>query len=245
MQYPEQWQQAGDVYSRLANQGYQMPQAWQQGQDWMNQLWGQQGSPVDVSGMWNTLMPQVQRAYDEQAGQIGEQWGAMNPGVAGGSGKNRAQTDMWSRLMENMAGNVMGAGITSQENAMNRMYGLPGMQYNYGLGEAGLMSDTANRQLGAAGGLQSLGGQYANLPMQLAGYMGNLGGQLTGQQVDPWTQWLGSMFGQTQGVPQTYNPSMFQDILRGLPTALGSFGGWGGGGKGGGTLSTTPGASIW
>ena len=173
--YPSQWGTAQQMFERLGNQAYQNPAAWQQGQDWMNQLWQQGGTPTNVSGMWNALMPQVQRAYKEGAQGIGENWGALNPGVSGGSGKNYAQNDMWSRLMENMASNVMGQGIQAQESATNRMYGLPGMAYQYGAGEAGNRSDYANRALQAAGGLAGLGSQYAQLPMQYAGLMGQLG----------------------------------------------------------------------
>jgi len=245
--YPSQWGTAQQMYERVGNQAYQNPAAWQQGQDWMNQLWQQGGTPTNVSGMWNALMPQVQRAYKEGAQGIGENWGALNPGVSGGSGKNYAQNDMWSRLMENMASNVMGQGIQAQENATNRMYGLPGMAYQYGAGEAGNRSDYANRALRAAGGLTGLGSQYAQLPMQYAGLMGQLGQSLTNQQIDPWTQMMYGMVGNPQYTPQTYNPTRGQNFWNVIGnTDWGSiFGGGGNGSDLAALLAATGGAGGW
>jgi len=230
--YPSQWQQAGNLYGQVANSQQTQPAMWGQGQDWLKQLWGQQGNPVDVSGMWNTLMPQAERAYRDQANQLGQQWGAMNPGVSGGTGLDTAKMDTWSRLLENMAGNVMNAGIGAQENAANRMYQLPGMAYNYGAGEAGNASDYWGRMMGAANGLQGLGGQYASLPMQLANTMGGLSQQANSMAIDPWTQMSANLIGNPYMTNTTYQPSTLTNVLGVLAnTPWGSiFGGGGGGG---------------
>jgi len=109
--------------------------------------------------------------------------------------------------MENMASNVMGQGIQAQESATNRMYGLPGMAYQYGAGEAGNRSDYANRALQAAGGLAGLGSQYAQLPMQYAGLMGQLG-----QMTNPLYALMGGTMNPYM-TQQTYNPSTFQNMM--------------------------------
>lgn len=213
MQYPSQWGQAQGIYDRMAQQPYQSPAMWGQGQNWISQLWNQGGSPVDVSGMWNTLMPQAERAYRDQANAIGQQWGQMNPGVSAGTGKDTAMMDSWSRLLENMAGNVMQAGIGAQENAANRMYQLPGMAYQYGAGEAANQSDYWNRMAGAAGGLQGLGSQYANLPFQFASAVGGLGQGLNSMAVDPWTQMAAGMVGNPYMTATTYQPNALTNFL--------------------------------
>ncbi len=171
------------------------------------------------------MLPTLQRTYKEGLDTADERWGMSNPGVAGGTGRSAAASDMWSRLLENAGLDITQQQVAANEAATNRLYGLPSTMYNFGSGEAGLMGQQTANQLNAASGLAGLGSQYANLPMTVASQMANLGQGLTSQQIDPWTQMLSSLLGGTgQATAQTYTPNLFQQILSGLagtlPTSL-------------------------
>lgn len=211
--YPSQWQQASDIYSSLGGSGYQMPSMWGQGQDWLSQLWNQQGAPTNTASIWNQMEPTLNRAYKEGLDTLQERWGAGNPGVSMSSGLQRSGADLWSRLLENAGLDMANQQIQANEAATNRMYQLPSQAYNFGAGQAGLQSDAYNRQLAAAGGLSGLGSQYAQLPLSVASSMSGLGQSLTNQQINPWIQMMAGMIGNPYMTNQTYQPSTMTNIL--------------------------------
>ena len=238
--YPNQWQQASDIYSSLGGSGYTNPEMWGEGQDWLRQLWGQAGTPTDTSAIWKSIEPTLNRSYKEGLDTLQERWGAGNQGVSMSSGLQRSGADLWSRLLENAGLGMADRQIQANEAATNRRYGLPSQAYQFGAGQAGLQSDAYNRQLAAAGGLSGLGSQYAQLPLSVAGAMSGLGQSLTNQQINPWIQMMAGMVGNPYMTNQTYQPSTITnmlgvlgsmpwgDIFGGGGAASGGYSGWAG-----------------
>lgn len=204
--YPSEWDQAGDVWSQMAGGNYTNT-----GMDWLKNLMSSGGSPVDVSGWGAAQKATMMDDYSDMVKQMAEQAGVG--GTRYSSGLQGQIANYGGKLQNQFQSNLMDRWLQSQEAGMGRAYGAGGLLSQLGLGA----------QQGGAEGLLSLGGQRAQLPLSVASLMGGLGGQLTGQQVDPWTQMMASLLGGTgQATPQTYTPSGFQQALSGLSGTLGN-----------------------
>jgi len=217
MKYPEQWGQASDVWSQLASGQYTNP-----GMDWLRNMMQSGGAPVDVSGWGAAQQPLMMQQFSDMTKQMAEQAGMG--GTRYGSGLQGNIARYGGQLQNQFQSNLMDRWLQSQEAAKGRAYGA-----GQGLSQLGLQG-----QVAGAEGLGGLGQQYANLPMQLAQSMTGVGGYMTGQQIDPWTQMMAGMVGNPYMTQQTYQQSPTQSILGilgGMP--WGDI--FGGGGGGGGT----------
>jgi len=209
--YPSEWDQASDLWGNMASGNYSNA-----GTDWLKNLMSSGGSPVDVSGIWNSMLPTIQRTYEEGGKNIDEGWYGRNQGVAGGTGKDYQKGDLWSRLMENAGLSMAQQGITAQENAMSRATGAGGTLANL----------LASIQGQGGQGLTEQGNLRSQLPLQVGSFMSGAGNQLNSQDA-MWAQLLGQLTGNNYAQPQTYTKSGFQNVLgslsQTLPSALSSW----------------------
>jgi len=202
IQYPSQWNQAGDIWSQMAGGlGTSM--------DWLKNLLAGGGNPVDVQGWADAYRPAMMDQYSNAVKQMAEQAGVG--GTRYGSGLQESIANYGRQLQNQFNEQMADKWLGSQENALGRAMS--------GAGMLGSMGSTAGE------GLMGLGSMYANLPLSVAQMMGGLGGQLTNQQIDPWTQMLAGLMGNTNATAQTYTPSALQSLLMSLsqtlPSALG------------------------
>jgi hypothetical protein len=186
--FPEQWNQAGNIYSQLAGMG-----GWQSP---LQQMYSS-GMPVDVSGLGehyrtvgSTMMEDFTKQAAEQAGLGGLRWSTPLTGQIAEQGR---------RLGENFGLSMAQADIAAQEAARQRMMG------GIGMGMGG--------QMGALQGLTGLGREYMYGPMNISQGMMGLGNQMQSQQMNPYLPYAVGMAGQGQYVPQQYQPSMFSQGL--------------------------------
>ena len=214
IQYPKQWEQAGDVWSQLASGQYTNP-----GMDWLTNMMQSGGSPVDVSGWGAAQQPVMMQQFSDMTKQMAEQAGMG--GTRYGSGLQGNIARYGGQLQNQFQSNLMDRWLQAQEAGMGRAYGA-----GQGLSQLGLQG-----QVAGAEGLGGIGDRYAQHPINVADAMMRGGGYLTSQQVDPWTQWMGQMVGNPYMTQQTYQPSAFQDVMGILPQVPWGdiFGGGGGG----------------
>ena len=212
-QYPGEWDQAGDLWSQLASGGYS-----NQGMDWLTQMMQGGGNAFDVAGYDAANQPAMMDMFSNMTKEMAEQAGVG--GTRYGSGLQQSIGRYGGQLQNQYNRDKFGNAFNAWEAGQGRAAGAGSLLSQLGLGA---------RQAGGEG-LMSLGSMRSQLPLQVAQMMGGLGGQLTGQQIDPWTQALmsGGMLGNTQGTEQMYNPSGFQSFLQGiLPGLSQAFGGGG------------------
>lgn len=203
--YPSEWGQAGDFWSKLASGNYS-----NQGMDWLTNLMQSGGSPVDVSGWGKAQQPLMMQNFQDMTKQMAEQAGVG--GTRYSSGLQGQIARYGGQLQNQFQSDLMDRWLQSQEAGAGRAYGAGNLLSQLGLGA----------QTSGAEGLMSLGNLKSQLPLQVASMMGGLGGQLTNQQVDPWTQMMMQLIGPTgqYNEAQTYQPTQFQDILRGLSQTI-------------------------
>jgi hypothetical protein len=191
------------------------------GMDWMKNLlssggsqgalskWGE-GQQVAMMDDYSNMVKQMA----EQAGMGGSRYGSglLNSiGNYGGQLQNKFQSNLMDRWMQ----------------AQGQDVGMANQMAQFGLG---------SQQAGAEG-LFGLGGQKAQLPLQVASFMSGQGNNLNSQDA-MWAQMLGQFTGNNYAQPQTYTPSMFQNILGSLGQTLPSaLAGRGGGASGGGATA--------
>jgi len=177
--------------------------------DWLKNLLAGGGNPVDVQGWADAYRPAMMDQYSNAVKQMAEQAGVG--GTRYGSGLQQSIANYGGQLQNQFNEQMADKWLGSQENALGRAMS--------GAGMLGSMGSTAGE------GLMGLGSMYANLPLSVAQMMGGLGGQLTNQQIDPWTQMLAGLMGNTNAGAQTYTPSGLQSLLMSLsqtlPSALG------------------------
>ena len=198
---PEQWGQAGGVYSGLAG-GYTNPYTAMAGQ-MLGNFANAGGSPVDTQGWAAAQQPLMMQQYEDMTKQMMERAGMG--GVRYGSGLQQSIGKYGGDLMNQFQSGMADRHLGAQENAMNRMYGLPG-QF------AGLGNTMLGSQLAGAEGLMGLGSQRAMLPLQVAAGMGGLGNQMSNQQMMPY-QMMGGYMGSPQYTQQTYQPSPYTGMM--------------------------------
>jgi hypothetical protein len=203
---PEEWGQAADYYKQLTSGQYTNP-ALQQGLQFLTNVVQSGGSPVDTDAWGQAQRAALMRQYEDATKEMMEKAGVG--GVRYGSGLQQSIGKYGSDLMSQFGAALADKWLQAQEAAKQRQ-----MQAGMGYLPYG--------QLGITGaeGLQNLGTQRATLPLQVASYLGNIGQQLTGQQVDPWTQFMAQMLGEPTFTEQTYRPSIWSNILGGLGTAV-------------------------
>lgn len=247
--YPSQWQQAGDIYGYFGGGGATaIPQSWQQGQQMAQDIWQQGGMPAGSEQYWKAQQAAIQPDITRQIQQAVEQAGLSGLRYSTPLGQQAARIggEAQAGIMPEFWRTQMGL----QEGAANRMMQVPGMMQQFGMGEAGLTEAAKGRAMQAASGLQSLGGQYAQLPMDVAQQMMGMGGQM-GQarqqafspyysefmrqrpEANPYLQ-MGMQFPYAQfgQQPQMYQPSGMSQLLQGAGSLIPGIGGmFGGGGQ--------------
>ena len=222
--YPDQWQQASDLWSQMANGTYS-----NQGLDYLSN-WLSGGGLASKLGEWGAAQkPAMMDEYSNMVKQMAEQAGVG--GARYGSGLQQSIANYGGQLQNKF-----------QSDLMNQMMNAYGQDVNTaaGMGQFGLNAAQTGGQ-----GLMGLGSLYSQLPLQVASMMGGLGGNLTSQQIDPWTQMLAGLMVNTNATEQTYTPSGLQSFLTNLLPGLSYAFANGGNSSGGTTLSPIPGASIW
>jgi len=223
--YPEQWQQAADLWSQIASGNYSNA-----GTDWLTQMLQGGGNPVDVQGWANARRPAMMDEYSNMVKEMAEQAGVG--GTRYGSGLQNQIATYGGQLQNQFNQDLADRWMGSQENAMSRALSGAGT-----LGSLGLGAQTTGGQ-----GLMQSGWDYSNLPLQVANWMSGQGSQLNNQDMG-WAGLMGPFTGNQYSSPQTYTPNWFQSLLQNVLPLLPT--GGGGSSGGGATLSTTPGASIW
>ena len=203
-QYPSQWGQANDVWSQMASGNYS-----NQGMDWLRNMMQSGGSPVDVNAWGAAQRPAMMDQFSNMVKQMAEQAGVG--GTRYSSGLQGQIANYGGQLQNQFTSGLADRWLQSQEAGMGRASGAGSLLAQLGLG---------TQQAGAEG-LRQSGWDYSNLPMQVANQMAGLGGQLTQQQIDPWTQMLAQLLGPTgQATPQQYTPNTLQQMLMGLGQTL-------------------------
>ena len=200
--YPSEWGQAGDVWSQMAGGQYTNT-----GMDWLKNLMQSGGSPVDVNAWGAAQQPAMMDQYSNMVKQMAEQAGVG--GTRYGSGLQGQIANYGGQLQNQFQSQLADKWLQAQEAGMGRASGAGNLLAQLGLG---------TQQTGAEG-LMGLGGQKAQLPLQVASQMSGMGGQLNSQDA-MWAQLLGQLTGNTYAGPQTYQPTGFQDILQGLSSTL-------------------------
>jgi len=186
------------------------PSQWQTASNALTGI-AQNGNPVNYGGWYNQAKQTAQTDITDAIRQAVEQAGMG--GMRWSSALGRTGQDIAGRTMADLAQQWTGMELGAQQQGIQN-------------------------QLGAAQGLMGLGGQYAQLPMDVAGNMMNMGNTMQGaynQQISPYynlwntqqdynSPWLSSILGTaTAGYgaqPQTYNPSFFSQLLGGATSAL-------------------------
>jgi hypothetical protein len=206
--YPSQWQSASDYLTGMLNANYTVPSAWTTGQGLAEQM-AKTGNAADYSQWWTANQPVMNTQWSDYAKQLAEQMGV---GGRYSTALQRNIADIGGRLYNQAFSNYMGMALPGIQSA--KQAGISQL-YNYGGGEAGLLENALNRGMSAAGGLGTLGGQYAQLPLSVAGYMGQLGQGMTNQQVSPYLSLIASMLG-NMGV------SSYPNLIQSLGSILGN-----------------------
>ena len=253
--YPEQWNTANDWLTNFLKEdggqadkiGYTpvaAPGIWGDVTSAIQEML-QGGNAVNTEDIYNTQKAVGMRDLEETAKQMAEQFDVG--GLRFSTPLQANITRESGRLSENLAAQQAQAEISAQENARSRMMQAMGLgtaqgsaEGGFGLANAGnqLSADAQNaqnqlstygNQMGAANSLIGLGSNYAQLPLQVAGSMDQLGQSLYGQdaaetsasQMNPWLQYALGLSGQSaSGIPQTYQPSTWTQLLGGLGGSL-------------------------
>jgi hypothetical protein len=198
--YPSEWGQAGDVWSQMASGNYSNT-----GMDWLKNLLGSGGSQGALQQWGAAQQPAMMDQFSNMTKQMAEQAGVG--GARYGSGLQNAIGNYGGQLQNQFQSNLMDRWLQAQGQDVNTA----SLLSQLGLG---------TQQTGAEG-LMGLGNYKNQLPLQVAGMMGNLGQSLTNQQIDPWTQMMSGILGNTAyAQPQTYQPTAWQQMLQGLPSTL-------------------------
>jgi hypothetical protein len=202
-QYPSQWGEASDLWSKMASGNYSNA-----GMDWLTQMMQSGGNPVDVNAWGEAQRPAMMDQYSNMVKQMAEQAGVG--GTRYGSGLQNSISNYGGQLQNQFTSGLADRWLQAQESARGRATGAGNLLSQLGLGA----------QQAGGEGLMSMGNLMSQLPLQVAQMMGGLGGQLTNQQIDPWTQMLTGLLGNTNATEQTYNPSVWQSLLQSLSQTL-------------------------
>jgi len=202
---PTEWKTASDYYSNMLGGTSGALQTA------TNQATKMAGSDY-YNNLWKSQSKNLMDTWSKKSKELAEGYA---PGGVGSSalGRNIAQTgsDLYNSLYPSFLSSMLGG----QQNAISQL------------------SNIANIGQGAASGLTNVGSLTAELPMQVASAMGNIGQSQTSQSVSPYLSMLSSLLG--SGTTQTqYQPSTLTNIL-------GSLGGvdWGSLFGGGGSSSSS------
>lgn len=211
--YPEQWQQAADLWSQMASGNYSNA-----GTDWLTQMLQGGGNPVDVQGWANARRPAMMDEYSNMVKEMAERAGVG--GTRYGSGLQNQIATYGGQLQNQFNQDLADRWMGSQESAMGRALSGAGT-----LGGLGLGAQTTGGQ-----GLMQSGWDYSTLPMQVATQMSGFGNQLNSQDMG-WAGLMGPLTGNQYSSAQTYTPTWFQSLLQNvlplLPTSSGGSSGTG------------------
>lgn len=196
IQYPSEWNQAGDVWSKLAGGNYSNA-----GTDYWQKMMATGGSPVDVNAWGAAQKPAMMDQFSNMVKQMAEQAGVG--GTRYGSGLQNSIANYGGQLMNSFEQQLANNWLAAQESGMGRA--------------ANSANQYAPLSLGAmttgASGLQGLGSEKNALSLNLANQLAGLGGALTNQQIDPWTQMMASLVGNPAMTQQTYQPNTMTNLL--------------------------------
>ena len=218
-QTPQQFNQAGQIYTQLGQGRYYIPQQVQQGSQAANQMLQSGGNPGSTQAWQQAAMPVMQKQMDDirkQAMASANVSGMGNSSVLGNQ-IAQGQGDLMNQFNMGLAQQQMGL----DESAKNRMLQAMGMLGNFGGQELQADQFGQNMALQSAQGLQGLGSQYWNMPFQVAGQMSGLGQQYNQSMLTPLDQQYAQMLGlgaQASG-QQQYTPGFMTNVAQGLGAA--------------------------
>jgi len=213
--------------------------AWGMAQERAGQMLGT-GEPVDIAGWWEAQKPVYQQEYEDQARQLAEQAGLG--GMRWSSVLQRNIADMTQRGQTQLTAEAMSQQLAADEAAKQRVLETMGILNQIGSGQASARSAGAGRRLSTIGMLLGAGQDEARFNMDLINQMAGLGqGQYGMEQqqyqniYDPaWMQSAIGLSGQgAAGLPQTYEPSIWENLAGAASYIPGLIGAAGGGGAGG------------
>ena len=241
----DQWSRAADLYG-YASTPTATPGAWDTGEAALNQMIGQKGMPIDVTGWWGAQQPQFQTQLSDQTRQMAEQAGLG--GMRWSSPLAVGIADQTRRGLENLTADFAGRQIAANEAGMGRYMDATSGLFNVGQGRTGLDQANMARMMQGAGGLAGIGGLQFAAPMQAAQALQQSGNNMFNQQSNmmnqmynpPWMQGALQASGQSAyGTPQTYQPSFGENML-GIAGQLLPYANFGGSPSGGYTPTTNP-----
>lgn len=198
--YPSEWGQAGDVWSQMANGTYS-----NQGMDYLKNFLQGGGSSGQLSNWANAYKGTMMDDYSNMVKQMAEQAGVG--GTRYGSGLQSQIGNYGSQLQNRFASDYMSQLLGAQGTDVGTATNLAGL----GLGA---------KQSGLEG-LLSLGGQKAQLPLNVAQTMMGLGQGMSGDQMN-WYNLMNSVINGTNNQQQQYTPNTLQSILSSLSGTLGN-----------------------
>jgi len=225
-------------YAGALGGGITMPDAWTKAKQYWEAMMGGSNlaggglsgeamtrlrTPTDVSGLWGKYEPLTRRMIDE------EQKNAMEQAGMGGMRQSTVAStqlgDIANKYWQQQAANIMQQEIAAKEAAAGR-----DLSAELGSGQMGTQASIANMQgrMGAAESLFGAGSAENQLAMGLISMLGGFGQQ---QENPAWMQWAMQAYPQgMSGMPQTYQPSFWEQMAGSIPGLMNLFSGQGGGG---------------
>lgn len=218
-QTPQQFSQAGQIYSQLGQGQYQIPQQIQQGSQYANQMYNQQGMPVSTADYQKAAMPVLQKQMEDirkQAMASANVSGMGNSSVLGNQ-IGQQQGDLMNQFNMNLANQQLGL----DESGRQRMMSAMGMLGQFGGQE--LQADQFGQQMALQGaqGLQGLGRDYWQMPFDVSNQMAGLGAQYNQSMATPLDQlrMQGLNMGSQASGQQQYTPGFMTNLAAGLEGA--------------------------
>lgn len=193
--YPTQWGEASDLYSKLASGTYTNT-----GIDYLTKLLGEGGTAGKLSSYATAQKSKMMSDYSDAVKELMESAGVG--GTRYSSGLQNAIANYGAKLSTDyeadLASKYLSALGTDTTTAQN------------------LASTLLGGAATGAGGLESIGQNYAYLPMAVASAMNSLGTSLSGQDVSGWASILSSLMGNTATSTAPTATSQIASILGGL-----------------------------
>jgi hypothetical protein len=182
-----------------------------QGMDYLNNFLQGGGSSGQLSNWANAYKGTMMDDYSNMVKQMAEQAGVG--GTRYGSGLQSQIGNYGSQLQNRFASDYMSQLLGAQGTDVGTATNLAGL--GFGAQQSGLE------------GLLSLGGQKAQLPLNVAQTMMGLGQGMSGDQMN-WYNLMNSVINGTNNQQQQYTPNTLQSILSSLGSTLpGAIDSWG------------------
>lgn len=218
-QTPQQFNQAGQIYSQLGQGKYQIPRQIQQGSEYANQMYQQQGMPGSTQDYQRAAMPVIQKQMEDirkQAMASANVSGMGNSSVLGRQ-IGQQQGDLMNQFNLGLADRQFGL----DEAGRGRMMQAMGMLGQFGGQEQQADQFGQNMALQAGQSLQGLGQDYFSMPFNVAQGMSGLGAQYNQAMATPLDQlqMQGLGLGAQASGQQQYTPGFLTNLATGLQGA--------------------------